>query len=119
LEAAPSAKKGKARKRNEINISLGTAQLELVPIAMTALNPWEWEAPTFDVVAHAGIILRIPQDRYDFEGRCHWYCDAFEAGRYEWIETAFMITSMVPRMTVIRPFMLDPGPEAAKALWVG
>lgn len=85
------------------------------------LNSWEWEAPAFDVVAHAGIILRIPRDRCDFEGRSHslWYCDAFEVGRYEWIETAFMITPMIPKMTVMRPFMLDPGPEAAKALWVG
>ena len=121
LEAAPSAKKGKTGKRSGVTISLGTAQLELVPIAKMPLNSWEWEAPAFDVVAHAGIILRVPRDRCDFEGRSHslWYCDAFEFGRYEWIETAFMITPMIPKMTVMRPFMLDPGPEAAKALWVG
>ncbi len=26
---------------------------------------------------------------------------------------------MVPKMTLMRPFMADPGVEAAKALWVG
>jgi serine/threonine-protein kinase len=121
LEAAPSARKGKAGKRNGVTISLGNAQLELVPVVPTHSDPWEWQAPAFEVIAQAGIILRIPRDRYDFEGRSHslWYCDAFEAGRYEWIETAFMISPMVSKMTVMRPFMADPGIEAAKALWNG
>jgi serine/threonine protein kinase len=121
LDAAPSARRGKGGKRSGITISLGAAQLELVPIAGTPSNPWQWDAPAFDVVSQAGVILRIPRDRYDFEGRSHslWYCDAFEVGRYEWIETAFMITPMVPKMTFMRPFMLDPGPDAAKALWAG
>lgn len=120
-EGAPSANQGKAGKRNGITFSLGTAQLELVPVARTPVDPWEWEAPKFDVIAHAGIILRIPRDRYDFEGRSHslWYCDAFEQGRYQWVETAFMMTPMTPRTTTMRPFMADPGPEAAKALWSG
>jgi len=120
-EAAPSAKRGRAGKRNGITFSLGTAQLELVPITSTPGDPWEERAPAFDVIAHAGIIVRIPRDRYGFEGRSHslWYCDAFERGRYEWIETAFMITPMVSKTTTMRPFMADPGPEAAKALWTG
>jgi hypothetical protein len=121
LEAAPTAKRGKTGKRNGITISIGAAQLELVPIAKTPPSPWDWEAPVFDVVANAGIILRTPRDRYNFEGRSHslWYCDAFEAGRFEWIETAFMVSPMVAKTTVMRPFMADPGVEAAKALWVG
>jgi serine/threonine-protein kinase len=121
LEAAPIAKRGKAGKRNGITISIGAVQLELVPIAKTPPSPWDWEAPAFDVVAHAGIILRVPRDRYNFEGRSHslWYCDAFEAGRYGWIETAFMVSPMAQKMTVMRPFMADPGIEAAQALWVG
>jgi len=120
-EAAPSVKRGRAGKRNGITLSLGSAQLELIPVAQTPADPWEWERPTFDVIAHAGIILRIPRDRYDFEGRSHslWYCDAFEAGRYLWVETAFMLTPLSPKTTTMRPFMADPGPEAAKALWVG
>ncbi|MHC4040605.1 serine/threonine-protein kinase [Bradyrhizobium sp. 23AC] len=121
LEAAPSAKKGRAGKRNGVTISLGTAQLELVPLAKTPPSPWEWEAPSFDVIAHAGIILRVPRDRYDFEGRSHslWYCDALQAGRFEWIETAFMVSPLMGRNTTMRPFMADPGIEAAKALWAG
>ncbi|UPJ62703.1 serine/threonine-protein kinase [Bradyrhizobium sp. 191] len=121
LEAAPSAKKGRAGKRNGVTISLGTAQLELVPLAKTPASPWGWEAPSFDVIAHAGIILRVPRDRYDFEGRSHslWYCDALQAGRFEWIETAFMVSPLMGRNTTMRPFMADPGIEAAKALWAG
>lgn len=121
LDAAPSAKNGKAGKRNGITISLGPAQLELVPMAKTPFNPWEWKAPAFEVIAHASVILRIPRDRYDFEGRSHslWYCDAFEAGRFEWVETAFMISPLVSKMSVMRPFTVDPGIEAAKALWTG
>jgi eukaryotic-like serine/threonine-protein kinase len=120
-EGAPSAKRGRAGKRNGITFSLGAAQLELVPIARTPVGPWDWVAPAFDVIAHAGVILRIPRDRFDFEGRSHslWYCDAFEQGRYRWVETAFMMTPMAPRTTTMRPFMADPGPEAAKALWIG
>jgi len=121
LAAAPSAKRESAGKRNGISISLGTAQLELVPIAKTPLAPWDWEAPAFDVVAHAGVILRISRDRYNFGGRSHslWYCDGFEVGRYEWIETAFMISPMTAKLSIMRPFMADPGAEAAKALWAG
>ena len=121
LQAAPSAEGGNVRERGGAMLSLGSAQLELLPIAQTPANPWEWQPPAFDVVAQAGVIIRVPRDRYNFEGRSHslWYCDAFEAGRYEWIETAFMITPMIPKTTLMRPFMLDPGPEAAKALWVG
>jgi serine/threonine protein kinase len=120
-EAAPSVKQGRAGKRSGITFSLGSAQLELIPIAQTPSDPWEWEPPTFDVIAHAGIILRVPRDRVEFEGRSHslWYCDAFEAGRYQWIETAFMITPLSPRTTTMRPFMADPGIESAKALWNG
>lgn len=121
LEAAPSAKKARAGKRNGLTISLGTAQLELVPLANTPLSPWEWQAPSFDVIAHAGTILRVPRDRYDFEGRSHslWYCDALQAGRFEWLETAFMVSPLMAKNTTMRPFMADPGIEAAKALWAG
>lgn len=40
-------------------------------------------------------------------------------GAAEWIETAFMVSPTVPKTTVMRPFMADPGVEAAKALWAG
>ena len=118
-EGAPSVNRG--GKFGTHLFSLGGAQLELASINGAATDPWEWEAPAFDVIAHAGVILRVPRDRHNFEGRSHslWYCDAFETDRYEWIETAFMLTPGSPRTTIMRPFRADPGPEAAKALWVG
>ncbi|MGT2502838.1 serine/threonine-protein kinase [Bradyrhizobium guangxiense] len=121
IEAAPSVKKGVAGKRKGNTLSLGTAQLEMVPIFESPPVPWARGVPVFDVVANAGIILRIPRDRYDFEGRSHslWYCDAFEKDRFEWVETALMVSPMVPKTTTMRPFMADPGPEAAAALWAG
>jgi hypothetical protein len=122
LNSAPSARQGTAGKPNGITFSLGPAFLELVPLDRTSLNPWgQWEAPAFDVIAHAGIVLRVPRDGYDYEGRSHslWYCDALKAGRYEWIEIAFMLTPFSGRTTYLRPFMANPGIEAAKALWVG
>jgi hypothetical protein len=108
-------------KRGGVALMLGRAEIEIFPIAQTPVNPWEWQAPAFDVVAHAGIIVRIPSDRYGYEGRSHslWFCDAREATRYQWFETAFMFTPMIPRTSRINPFLADPGPEAAKALWVG
>lgn len=121
LEAAPSATQGESGKRNGATISLGAAQSELVPVFETPVSPWEWEAPKFDVIAHSGIIIRIPRDRYEFEGRSHslWYCDAFEAGRFEWVETAFMMSPFSSKGTTMRPFMADPGMVSAKALWNG
>jgi serine/threonine protein kinase len=121
LEAAPSATQGRSGKRNGATINLGAAQLELVPVFETPASPWEWEAPKFDVVVHSGIIVRIPRDRYEFEGRSHslWYCDAFEVGRFEWVETAFMMMPLSSRTTTMRPFMADPGMVSAKALWNG
>jgi serine/threonine-protein kinase len=112
---------GTPGKRRGITFQLGKAQLELVPITMTSANPWGFAAPAFDVIAHAGVILRIPKDRHEFEGRSHslWYCDAFETGRYEWTELAFMASPLVRGTTPMRPFMADPGPEAAKGLWTG
>ena len=120
-DAAPSVKRGRGGKVGGTTLTIGSAQLELIPARKTPTDPWDWEAPCFDVIAHAGVIVRIPRDRYDFEGRSHslWYCDAFEAGRYEWIETAFMLTPLGTRTTTMRPFLADPGLEAAKALWNG
>lgn len=121
LEAAPSAVRGNSGKRNGVTISLGHAQLELVPAFETPPSPWEWEGPAFNVVAHSGVILRIPRDRYDFEGRSHslWYCDAFVKDQFEWVETAFMMSPFSSRSTTMRPFMADPGDVSAKALWNG
>jgi hypothetical protein len=34
-----------------------------------------------------------------------WYCDAFEVGRFEWVETAFMMMPLSSKTTTMRPFM--------------
>jgi serine/threonine-protein kinase len=121
LEAIPSATHGASGKLKGATISVAAAQLELAPVSETPVSPWEWEAPKFDVVAHSAIIVRIPRDRYDYGGRSHslWYCDALEVGRFEWVEIGFMVSPLLGKSTVMRPFMADPGMVSAKALWTG
>lgn len=84
-------------------------------------DPWQWEAPPIDVVAYASLSLRIPRDRYEYEGRSHslWFCDARAAGEYGWFEVAFMVSPLIPSRGRQNPFALDPGEAAAKALWTG
>jgi eukaryotic-like serine/threonine-protein kinase len=119
-DAAPAARSGRAGRRGR-TLSLGQANLEFVPAIETPSNPWNWEPPTFDVIAQSGIVLSIPIDQYGYQGRSHslWFCDAREAGRYQWFETAFMIMPLVRRQSNMSPFALDPGTDAAKALWNG
>jgi hypothetical protein len=121
VESAPTAARSTGKFRGEA-LSLGPAQIEFFGVVETGNSPWErWAPSAFDVVAHSGIIIRVPRDEYGYEGRSHslWFCDAQETARYQWFETAFMVTPMVPRSTTIKPFKLDPGEEAAKALWNG
>jgi len=104
------------------SIELNNARLEFTAIAETDPSPWgEWEPPVFDVIAHAAIRLRVLPDRYGFEGRSHslWFCDAQEAERFKWFETAFMISPLIPKRAHLNPFALDPSIESAKALWKG
>lgn len=63
----------------------------------------------------------MPPDHYGYEGRSHslWYCDAQEAGRYQWFETAFMLLAFTGKMARQDPFSLDPGEEAARAVRSG
>ena len=119
-DAAPTARSGRAGRRGR-TLSLGQAYLEFVPVIETPSNPWDWEPPAFDVIAQSGIVLSIPIDQYGYQGRSHslWFCDAREAGRYQWFETAFMIMPLVRRRSNMNPFALDPGADAAKALWNG
>jgi len=48
-----------------------------------------------------------------------WYCDAQEEGRYQWFETAFMVSPFIPQRGRQDPFAMDPGEDSAKALWNG
>jgi hypothetical protein len=99
--------------------------------------------PAFDVIAHASVKLTAPGEQASsrlpfsvpYVGRSHslWYCDAQEAGRYQWFETAFMLSPLVDPTNIalyiaakgdIRseyraPFSLDPGWESALALLAG
>ena len=76
------------------------------------------DAPAFEVVAYSSITIKINPDRYGFAGRSHslWYCDAQEAGRFRWYETAFMISPFIPQRGRLDPFALGPGGDAFLAL---
>jgi serine/threonine protein kinase len=120
-QAAPAATVG-APRGGGWTITLNKAQLEFVPASLTSTSPWgSWSPPAFDVVAHAALSIRIPPNRYEYEGRSHslWYCDAKEAGRFQWFEIAFMISALIPKRSRQNPFALSPGEESAKALWNG
>lgn len=101
-------------------IQLNRAELRLSPPAQTRQR-WAPGVPPFDVVAYAQLSLRIPEDRYGYEGRSHslWYCDAQEAGGYQWYETAFMLSPFIGGTRSVAPFALDPRREAAMALGPG
>ncbi len=120
LAAAPSAQQEQTRGGGW-SLRLSQARLNLSPAERTGRDPWQWEAPAFDVVCHAALDLKIPVDRYEYEGRSHslWFCDAETAGEYAWYETAFMVSALLPRRGRQNPFALAPGEAAAKALWTG
>jgi serine/threonine-protein kinase len=105
------------------NLRLGKAQLELSSSSAVGHAPWGsgWGPPKFDVIAASALGIRIPTDRYGYEGRGHslWYCDAQEKGTYSWFETAFMILPLIPKHSPLDPFPLKPGDESARAIGPG
>jgi hypothetical protein len=115
-DAAPAAIE-KRGERGGACLVFGLAEIEFFPIREVPLDPWEWTPPAFDVVASTGVIVRIPM-KNGFKGRSHslWFCDAEQVGRFQWYEVAFMSSPLLGGSSNVRPFMLDPGPEAAKAL---
>jgi len=122
LAAAPSASHEKPhRGGGGWILRLNQASLSLSPRTRTAVSPWNWQVPALDVICHASLNLRIPQDRYQYEGRSHslWFCDAQVESEYAWYETAFMVMALIPRPGRQDPFALDPVEESAKALWMG
>lgn len=72
------------------------------------------------MIAYAQLVLRMPSNR-GYEGRSHslWFCDAADAGRFGWFETAFMHMPLMARSSSVEPFALDPGEAAAKAIGNG
>jgi eukaryotic-like serine/threonine-protein kinase len=111
-----------ASQRDSWSIRLNQAELTLSGVSSHQQGAWGgWEAPRFDVVCVASLNLMIPLNQYEYEGRSHslWFGDIQQPGDYSWFETAFMISALVPRRARQNPFALDPGEEAAKAVWTG
>lgn len=118
--AAPTASV-EQRGTSGWRLRMNNAELSFGDPIATSIAPWGgWEAPEFRVVAHTSLNLRIPPGRSQYEGRSHslWYADALE-GRFQWLETAFMVSPFIPRRGRQNPFSLDPGLESAKAFWKG
>lgn len=123
IDAAPSAAGGfHPDPSTGWRMQLHQADLTFTSASQTPSSPWgSWEAPGFEVIAHASVGIRIPRDRFEYEGRSHslWFCDARQAGQYGWYETAFMVSVLTGARGRQNPFSLDPGEQAAKALWTG
>ena len=120
VSSASAAKFAKGRGA-QWTIGLGVGEMAMSDLTTTTADPWKWTAPAFEVIAHAALGVTVPENRFGYVGRSHslWYCDAIEEGRFGWYETAFMISPMIARTSKRNPFALDPGEEAAKALWNG
>ena len=86
--------------------------------------------PAFHVAAHAEIGVRVLSELGEAQGlggetgdrgRVHslWYCDAFEANRFEWAEVGFVVTKedggLFPGEG-IAPTARAPGPRVASVL---
>jgi len=103
-------------------VTLGPARLGLSAAEPSDGKSWgNWDAPAFDVIAHATAAIAFAPDRHGYEGRSHslWFCDAKQADAYAWHETAFMVSPLIPQRGRQNPFARPPGEEAAKALWAG
>jgi eukaryotic-like serine/threonine-protein kinase len=121
MDAAPSASLSTGLKVGW-TIQLDRAELRLAPPRAVQPNPWGSQGtPAFDLIAFSELDLRMPADHYGYEGRSHslWYCDAQEAGRYQWFETAFMLWPFTARRARQDPFSLDPGEQSAVAVRSG
>lgn len=101
-----------------LSAKLGPATLTAQPVEETNNNNWGHYKPAFQVLAHTSIEVRIPPNRYEYEGRGHslWYCDAEEEGVFHWYETAYMFTPLTNKRGRQNPFSLSPGEESGKAL---
>jgi eukaryotic-like serine/threonine-protein kinase len=116
VENAPAAEL-KSAKDGGWSVRLNQASLALSSGAPALLQPGGGRLPIrLDVIAFASISVRIPTNRYDYEGRSHslWFCDAAEIGRYGWFETAFMFNPMMGRHSSVAPFAAQPGEEIAE-----
>jgi len=121
VEAAPAVAQSDS-DHGGWTLGLHRAELRLSSLRRHAFGAWGGRAgPAFDVVCFASLSLIIPADAYGYEGRSHslWYGDVQQAGQFDWFETAFMISPLIPRQSRQAPFSLEPGPESATAVGPG
>jgi serine/threonine protein kinase len=119
LDAAPASSDSTARTATTgWARSLGPATIFMDEIIPASPDVWGGYAPAFDVIAYSAIGIRIPQDRYGWEGRVHslWYCDAKEAGDFRWFEIAFMVNPLMRQDSTVAPFALPPGGDSGVAI---
>lgn len=126
LEAAPAAKLAYDRnmgtaRRLGWSIKLGDASITLTDCPGRAASWGTWQPPAFTVDLWGTLAVRIPRNNHDYEGRAHslWFGDIQAAGQFGWYETSFMFSGLSRRGSTVEPFSLDPGAEAAKAVWSG
>lgn len=121
-DAAPTARVTQDRRGRGFVVRLGDATLTMTgPDGGTPVTWGGWDPPAFDVVSFGEIRIDIPIDRSEYAGRSHslWYGDVQVAGQYGWFEVAFMVSPLMPYRTKLSPAALDPGEDAAKAVWSG
>jgi serine/threonine-protein kinase len=120
IEAAPSVRLQR-RAKEYWTLVLNQASLILSAPVSTAFPSTSPRAVRLQVIACSAIGIKIPPDEFGYEGRSHslWYRDAHEVNHFGWFETAFMVSPMMPRMSLSAPFALDPGPESARAITGG
>jgi eukaryotic-like serine/threonine-protein kinase len=121
MDAAPSASLSTGLKIGW-TIQLDQAELRLAPPTVASASPWGLRGlPVFAVIAFSELSLRVPADRFGYVGRSHslWFCDAQEAGRYQWFEVAFMHSPLMAKTAQQDPFSLKPGEDAAAAVGAG
>jgi hypothetical protein len=120
--AAPAATV-RAERGGAWTLSIGEAQLQLATAQRRdAAKKWGgWSAPSFDVVAYSSLNLLVRATGHSYAGRSHalWFGDVQEPSQFAWFETAFMFSPLIARSARQEPFALDPGEEAAKAVWTG
>lgn len=80
-EAAPAGRM-QTDRGGEWSLQLGDATLSPAGLTETAREPWRWQAPAFEVIAHTELAIRFPESRLQYAGRAHslWFCDGFEEG---------------------------------------
>ncbi|MFI6827608.1 serine/threonine-protein kinase [Kribbella sp. NPDC050241] len=95
------------------------ATLRGARIVMSNPKPADWDGP-FTAISSAAITVTMSKPSSSgYEGRSHslWFCDAQEADRFAWYETAFMDV-LVQRARSAVPYALEPR-EAAGAVGPG